>query len=98
MAIGQGQVSVTPASLAMMITTVANGGTRVTPHLVRAVDEGGGWKMAKPPVVAERVAFRPDDAGRAARRPLDGGERLRVPAAARAFPGVTSRARRGRRR
>src|SRR5688572_23950323 len=58
--IGQGQVSVTPASLAMMITTVANGGTRVTPHLVRAVDEGGGWKMATPPVVADRVAFRPE--------------------------------------
>ena len=27
-AIGQGQVSVTPASLAVMISTVANGGTR----------------------------------------------------------------------
>ena len=40
--IGQGQVSVTPVSLAVMIATVANGGTRVTPHLVRAVDEGGG--------------------------------------------------------
>ena len=59
-AIGQGQVSVTPASLAMMITTVANGGTKVTPHMVRAVDSGGGWKMAKPPVVAERVAFKPE--------------------------------------
>jgi penicillin-binding protein 2 len=59
-AIGQGQVSVTPASLAMMISTVANGGTRVTPYIVRAVDEGGGWKMATPPVVADRVAFRPE--------------------------------------
>jgi penicillin-binding protein 2 len=57
--IGQGQVSVTPASLAVMIATVANGGTRVTPHVIRAVDEGGGWKMATPPVVAERVAFKP---------------------------------------
>jgi penicillin-binding protein 2 len=59
-AIGQGQVSVTPVSLAAMIATIANGGTRVTPHLVRAVDEGGGWKMAAPPAVADRVAFRPD--------------------------------------
>jgi len=59
-AIGQGQVSVTPASLAMMITTVANGGTRVTPHIVRAVDEGSGWRMVTPPAVAERVAFRPE--------------------------------------
>jgi penicillin-binding protein 2 len=57
--IGQGQVTVTPASLAMMIATVANGGTRVTPHVIRAVDEGGGWKMATPPVVADRIAFKP---------------------------------------
>jgi penicillin-binding protein 2 len=58
--IGQGQVSVTPASLAMMISTVANGGTRLSPHLVRAVDEGGGWRMVKPAAVADRVAFRPE--------------------------------------
>ena len=58
--IGQGQVSVTPVSLAVMIATIGNGGTRVTPHLIRAVDEGGGWKMATPPAVADRVAFRPD--------------------------------------
>jgi penicillin-binding protein 2 len=57
--IGQGQVSVTPVSMAVMMATIANGGTRVTPHLVRAVDEGGGWKMAAPPAVADRVAFRP---------------------------------------
>src|SRR5688500_16437590 len=57
--IGQGQVSVTPASLAVMISTVANGGTRVTPHVIRAVDECGGWKMATPPAVADRWAFKP---------------------------------------
>ncbi|MBF8299705.1 MAG: penicillin-binding protein [Acidobacteria bacterium] len=58
--IGQGQVTVTPAAMAVMIATVANGGTRVTPHIVRAVDEGGGWKSATPPVAAGRVAFRPE--------------------------------------
>jgi penicillin-binding protein 2 len=58
--IGQGQVSVTPISMAVMIATVANGGTRVTPHVIRAVDEGGGWKMAAPPVGAPRTAFRPE--------------------------------------
>jgi penicillin-binding protein 2 len=26
---------------------------------VRAVDEGGGWRMVKPAAVADRVAFRP---------------------------------------
>ena len=59
--IGQGQVSVTPASLALMISTVANGGTRVTPHVVKAVDEGQGWKEpVQRTVVADRVAFRPE--------------------------------------
>jgi penicillin-binding protein 2 len=50
--IGQGQVSVTPISLAVMMMTVANGGTRYQPHLVRAVDpDGSGWKPfpAPPP-------------------------------------------------
>lgn len=41
--IGQGPVTVTPVSLAVMISEVANGGDRVTPHVVRAVDEGHGW-------------------------------------------------------
>lgn len=59
-AIGQGQVSVTPAGMARMIATVANGGTAVTPHVVRAVDDGSGWKMATLPAVADRVAFRPE--------------------------------------
>jgi penicillin-binding protein 2 len=45
--------------MAVMMATIANGGTRVTPHLIRAVDEGGGWKTATPPAVADRVAFRP---------------------------------------
>ncbi len=48
-AIGQGQVSVTPISLAVMMATVANGGTRVVPHLVRAVDAGSGWDALPAP-------------------------------------------------
>jgi penicillin-binding protein 2 len=58
--IGQGQVSVTPASLAVMISTVANGGTRVTPHVIKAIDEGQGWKPVPAPAVANTVAFKPD--------------------------------------
>ncbi len=58
--IGQGQVSVTPAALAVMISTVANGGTRVTPHVIKAVDEGNGWTPTPVPAVADRVAFKPD--------------------------------------
>ena len=73
--IGQGQVSVTPVSLAVMMMTVANGGTRHTPHLVRAVDEGKGW-MPYPAPTPRSIG--PDEAlddRRRARRVVDGGER-----------------------
>jgi penicillin-binding protein 2 len=36
-AIGQGQVSVTPLQMAVLVSTIANGGKRVSPRLVRAV-------------------------------------------------------------
>ena len=48
-AIGQGQNSVTPMGLATMITTLANGGVRQVPRLVKAVDDGSGWKDVPPP-------------------------------------------------
>ncbi|HVL69084.1 MAG TPA: penicillin-binding protein 2 [Vicinamibacterales bacterium] len=48
-AIGQGQVNVTPMQLAVMAMTAANGGTRYTPHLLKAIDEGQGWKPVPPP-------------------------------------------------
>ena len=60
-AIGQGQNAVTPASLAVMIATVANGGTRITPRVIKAVDKGDGtWAEQPPAAVADKVAFRPD--------------------------------------
>jgi penicillin-binding protein 2 len=48
-AIGQAQVSVTPVSMAVYMATIANGGRRVTPHLLRAVDDGSGWKAVPAP-------------------------------------------------
>jgi penicillin-binding protein 2 len=48
-AIGQGQNSVTPASLAVFMASLANGGTRVIPHLVKSIDEGKGWEPVSPP-------------------------------------------------
>ena len=75
-AIGQGQVSVTPMSLAVMMATVANGGTRIMPHLVRAVDEGKGWEPVPPPGRdGPRHVARA--CRRRARRPVDGGQRRR---------------------
>jgi penicillin-binding protein 2 len=58
--IGQGPVTVTPVSLAVMISEVATGGTRITPHVVRAVDEGQGFVSV--PFAAPRSVFpiRPD--------------------------------------
>jgi penicillin-binding protein 2 len=47
-AIGQGQVNVTPLSLAVMMMTLANGGTRYTPHVLKAVDQGHGWTPIAP--------------------------------------------------
>ena len=59
--IGQGQVSVTPISMAVMMATLANGGTRVTPHLLQAVDEGTGWKAVPPPPPQSAVSMKPEN-------------------------------------
>ena len=47
--IGQGALAVTPLSMAVMMATVANGGTRPIPHLLKAVDSGTGWDPVKAP-------------------------------------------------
>ncbi len=57
--IGQGQVSVTPVSMAVYMATLANGGTRVTPHLLQAVDGGTGWKAVPAPAPQSRVDIDP---------------------------------------
>ncbi|HTM25537.1 MAG TPA: penicillin-binding protein 2 [Vicinamibacterales bacterium] len=49
-AIGQGQVNVTPVSMAVYAATLANGGTRITPHIIKAADNGNGLKaLPEPP-------------------------------------------------
>jgi penicillin-binding protein 2 len=58
--IGQGQVSVTPVSMAVYAATLANGGTRVTPHLLKAVDDGNGWKAVPPPPPQSKAPIDPD--------------------------------------
>jgi penicillin-binding protein 2 len=57
-AIGQGAVSSTPLSLAAMMMTVANGGTRFTPHVLKAVDDGEGWKAVPPPPPQSTVKMK----------------------------------------
>ncbi len=57
--IGQGAVDVTPLALATMMATVANGGTLVTPHLVRARNAGGAWMPIQAPEPRSRTAIAP---------------------------------------
>ncbi len=58
--IGQGQVSVTPVSMAVYAATLANGGTRVTPHLVKAIDEGNGWHPVPEPPPQVKIDVSPE--------------------------------------
>jgi penicillin-binding protein 2 len=58
--IGQGAVSVTPVSMAVYMATLANGGTRVTPHLLKAVDDGSGWKPVPPPAPQSKIDIDAD--------------------------------------
>lgn len=57
--IGQGAVAVTPVSMAVYMATLANGGTRVTPHLLKAVDDGNGWKPVPAPPPQSRIDVDP---------------------------------------
>ena len=58
--IGQGQVSVTPVSMAVMMAAVANGGTRLTPYLLKAIDAGEGWTPQPPPPPQSIVNLKPE--------------------------------------
>lgn len=58
-AIGQGQVSVTPMSMAVMMASVARG-QRVTPRLVKATSTGTGWDAVQAPAAAAPVTLKPE--------------------------------------
>ncbi len=45
LAIGQGRFSATPVQMAVMTAAIANGGYRVTPHLVQAIRKPGGTTL-----------------------------------------------------
>mgnify|MGYP001263787615 CR=1 FL=1 len=57
--IGQGQVSVTPISLAVMMATVANDGLRVVPRLLHSYSDGNGWRLAKTNANPSRIKLSP---------------------------------------
>ncbi len=47
--IGQGQVSVTPLALAAFYAAVGNGGIHYPPRLLKAINDGGGWRPVDQP-------------------------------------------------
>jgi penicillin-binding protein 2 len=51
-------VSVNPLSLAVMMMTLANGGTRHTPHLLKAVYRNEAWETVTPPDPRSQVKMR----------------------------------------
>ncbi len=62
MAIGQGEVAVTPLQLANGYATFANGGTRYAPNVASAIRKGGTERVIRAiePRVAGTVDLRPD--------------------------------------
>ena len=58
-AIGQGQVSVTPMSMAVMMASVARG-QRVTPRLVKATATGTEWQEVAAKADAAPVTLKPE--------------------------------------
>ena len=57
--IGQGQVSVTPISLAVMMATVANEGRRIVPRLLHSYNDGSGWQEIESNTNPSRVDLSP---------------------------------------
>lgn len=61
-AFGQGGFSLTPIQLAQMQATLANGGFRVTPHVVRGMIDAQGKQHFSPPIPPPEPVFSPQTA------------------------------------
>jgi penicillin-binding protein 2 len=46
--------------MAVYAATLANGGTRVTPHVVKAIDDGSGWKPVPTPLPQSKIDIDPE--------------------------------------
>jgi penicillin-binding protein 2 len=57
--IGQGQVTLTPVSMAVYMASLATG-QRVTPRLLKSVDDGSGWKPVEAPAPKSPIELKPD--------------------------------------
>ena len=62
MAIGEGDVTVTPLQLAIAYSALANGGTLYQPQVVRAVETSDGAVVQEfPPRIRRQIAIQPDN-------------------------------------
>ncbi|HSY25471.1 MAG TPA: penicillin-binding protein 2 [Polyangiaceae bacterium] len=62
MAIGEGDVTVTPLQLAVAYSAIANGGTLYQPQVVRAVETSDGTVVQEfPPRIRRQIAVSPDN-------------------------------------
>jgi penicillin-binding protein 2 len=62
MAIGEGDVTVTPLQLAMAYSALANGGTLYQPQVVRAVETSDGAVVQEfPPRIRRQITIEPDN-------------------------------------
>ena len=62
MAIGEGDVTVTPLQLASAYSAIANGGTLYQPQIVRAVETSDGAVVQEfPPRIRRQIAVAPDN-------------------------------------
>jgi penicillin-binding protein 2 len=62
MAIGEGDVTVTPLQLAMAYSALANGGTLYQPQVVRAVETSDGAVVQEfPPRIRRQIEVQPDN-------------------------------------
>ena len=89
------QVSVTPVSMAVYMATLANGGTRVTPHLLKAVDDGNGLEAGAAAAAAVEGRHRSRRSSRRSATGCGWSSTAAAPAAARGSPGTTSRGKTG---
>lgn len=59
--VGQGFLAVSPLQLAVMVSEIANGGYRVQPHLVRAIEQSNGATQLTNPQKSKIEWVNPED-------------------------------------
>ena len=79
LAVGQGDLQATPLQVAVAYSALANGGTIVTPHLGKAIEDGNGVPIQELPAKPKKkVKIDAHDRAGRARRPAPRRQRRRA--------------------